>query len=75
MHKGVESKVAFDPIAPLLSAKAELKIVDELKIRRARLLRATEQKCEDDCRAGMKPCSLMLRLEIMHGGYAKSWMK
>lgn len=75
MHKGVESKVAFDPIAPLLSAKAELKIVDELKIRRARLLRATEQKCEDDCQAGVKPCSLMLRLEIMHGGYAKSWVK
>lgn len=75
MHKGLGSKVTFDPIAPPLSAKAELKIVDELNFRRARLLRATEQKCEDDCRAGMKPCSFMLRLEIMHGGYAKSWVK
>lgn len=75
MHKGVGSKIAFNSIAPLLSGKAELKLVDELKIRRARLLRATEQKCEDDCQAGMKPCSFMLRLEIMHGGYAKSWVK
>ncbi len=75
IHKGIESKIAFDPVAPLLSAKAEWKIFDELKARRDRLLRAIEQKCEDECREEMKPCSIMLRLEIMHGGYAKSWVK
>ena len=75
VHQETESKVAFDQVAPLLSAKAEVKIVDELKIRRDRVLRAIEQQCEDDCREDMKPCSIMLRLEIMLGGYAKSWMK
>ena len=75
IHKEIDSKIAFDPVAPLLSAKAELKLVDELKARRNKLLRAIEQKCEDDCRAEMKPCSIMLRLEIMRGGYAKSWVK
>ena len=75
MLRGNETKTAFDQIAPLLSAKAELKIVDELKARRDRVLRAIEQQCEDDCREGMKPCSIMLRLEIMHEGYAKSWVK
>ena len=75
IHKEIDSKSAFDSVAPLLSAKAELKLVDELKARRDRLLRAIEQKCEDDCRAEMKPCSIMLRLEIMRGGYAKSWVK
>lgn len=75
MLRGNETKIAFDQVAPLLSAKAELKIVDELKARRDRVLRAIEQQCEDDCREGMKPCSIMLRLEIMHEGYAKSWVK
>ncbi len=75
VHKGAESKFAFDQVAPLLSAKAELKIVDELKARRDRVLRAIEQQCDNDCREGMKPCSIMLRLEIMHGGFAKSWLK
>lgn len=75
IHQEIESRIAFDQVPPLLSAKAELKIVDELKARRERDLRAIEQQCEDDCREGMKPCSIMLRLEIMHGGYAKSWMK
>ena len=75
VHKGIESKFAFDQVAPLLSAKAELKIIDELKARRDRVLRAIEQQCDDDCREGMKPCSIMLRLEIMHGGFAKSWVK
>ena len=75
IHKEIESRNSFDPVAPLLSAKAELKIVDELKARRVRLLRAMDQKCEDDCRGEMKPCSIMLRLEIIHGGYAKSWVK
>ncbi len=75
IHKGAESKFALDQIAPLLSAKAELKIIDELKARRDRVLRAIEQQCDKDCREGMKPCSIMLRLEIMHGGFAKSWLK
>ena len=75
IHKEIESKVAFDPVTPLLSAKAELKIVDELKARRGRLMRAIDQKCEDDCRGEMKPCSILLRLETMDGGYAKSWVK
>ena len=75
IHQDFESKYPVDPIAPLFSAKAELKIVDELKARRDRLLQAIEQKCEIDCRAEMQPCSIMLRLEIMHGGYAKSWVK
>ena len=68
-HKGFESKTDFDPIAPLICAKAELKIVDRLKVRRDRVLRAIEQKCKDDCRVEMKPCPIMLRLEIMQGGY------
>lgn len=72
IHKGVESKIVVDKAAPFLSAK-ELKTVDEHKTRRDRLLRAIEQKCEDECREEMKPCSIMLRLEIMHGGYAKSY--
>lgn len=75
IQKGIESKLALDQIAPLLYAKAELKIVDELKARRDRVLRAIEKQCEDDCREGMKPCSIMLRLEIMHGGFARPWMK
>ena len=75
IHQEIESNIAFDPVAPLLSAKAELKIVDELKARRGRLLRAIDQRCEDDCRGEMKPCSIMLRLEIMHEGYIKSWVK
>ena len=73
IHKKIISKVVVDKAAPLLSAKEELKIVDELKARRDRLLRSIEQKCEDECRDEMKPCSIMLRLEIMHGGYAKSY--
>lgn len=72
IQKGIESKCAFDQVAPLLSAKAELKMVGELKARRDRVLRAVEQQCDDECREGMKPCSIMLRLEIMHGGFAKS---
>lgn len=75
IHTGIESKIAFDQVAPLLSAKAELKIIGELKARRDRVLRAVEQQCEDDCREGMKPCCIMLRLEIMHGGFAQSWVK
>ena len=67
-QKGLKSKIGFDPIAPLLSAKTELKIVDGLKARRDRVLRAIEQKCEDYCRVEMKPCPIMLRLEIMQGG-------
>ena len=63
--KGSELKIDIDLIAPLLSAKAELKIVDGLKARRDRVLRAIEQKCEDDCRVEMKPCPIMLRLEMM----------
>ena len=74
-HKGFQSKFDFDSIAPLLSAKAGLKIVDGLKARRDRVLRAIEQKCEDDCRVEMKPCPIMLRLEIMQGGYVKPWVK
>lgn len=75
IHREIESKIAFDQVAPLLSAKAELRIVDELKARRDRVLRAIEQQCEDDCREGMKPCTIMLRLEIMHGGFSKPWVK
>ena len=75
VHKGFDSKIDFHPIAPLLSAKAELKIVDGLKARRDKVLRAIEQKCEDDCRVEMKPCPIMLRLEIMQGGYVKPWTK
>lgn len=75
IQTGIESKMAFDQVTPLLSAKAELKIVDELKARRNRVLRAIEQQCEDDCREGMKPCPIMLRLEIMHGGFARPWVK
>ena len=74
-HKGFESKIDFDPVAPLLSAKAELKIVDGLKTRRDRVLRAIEQKCKDGCRVEMRPCPIMLRLEIMQGGYVKPWVK
>ena len=74
-YKGFESKTDFDPMAPLLSAKVELKIVDELKARRDRVLRAIEQKCEDYCRVEMKPCPIMLRLEFMQGGYVKPWLK
>ena len=70
-HKGIESKIDFDPIAPLLSSKTELKIVNGLKARRDRVLRAIEKKCEDYCRVEMKPCPIMLRLEIMQGGYVK----
>ena len=72
LHKEVHSKTAFDPVDPLLSVKSEMKVVDELKARRDRLLRAIEQKCEDDCREEMKPCCIMLRLEIMH---AKLWVR
>ena len=75
MHAGIESKIVFDQVVPLLSAKAELKMVDELKARRDQVLRAIEQQCEDDCREGMQPCSIMLRLEIMHGRCAKPWVK
>ena len=74
-HKGFESKIDFDPIAPLLSAKAEMKIADGLKARRDRVLRAIEQKCEDDCRVEMKPCPIMLRLELIQEGCVKSWVK
>lgn len=74
VHKEFESKIGFDPIPPLLFAKAETKIVDELKAQRDRLLRVIEQKCEADCLAELKPCPVMLRLGIMHG-YAKSWVK
>lgn len=74
-HKGLESKIDFDPIALLLSVKAELKIVDGLKARRDRVLRAIEQKCEEYCRVEMKPCPIMLRLEIMQGGYVQPWVK
>ena len=75
IHKEIESNTAFNPVAPLLSAKAELKIVDKLKARRGRLLRAINQKCEDKYQGEMKPCSIMLRLEIMHEGYIKPWVK
>ena len=74
-HKGLESKIDFDPIALLLSVKAELKIVDGLKAQRDRVLRAIEQKCEEYCRVEMKPCPIMLRLEIMQGGYVQPWVK
>ena len=75
VHKEMDSKAAFEQVAPFLSAKAELRLVDELKARRGRVLRAIEQQCEDDCREEMRPCSLMLRLEIMHNGLAKPWVK
>lgn len=75
IQKRIESKLALDQVAPLLYAKAEFKIVDDLKARRDGVLRAVEKQCEDDCREGMKPCSIMLRLEIMHGGFARPWMK
>ena len=75
VHKEMDSKANFEQVVPFLSAKAELRIVDELKARRGRVLRAIEQQCEDDCREEMRPCSLMLRLEIMHNGLAKPWVK
>ena len=75
MQKGTEPNLALNHVPPLLCAKTELKIVDELKARRDRVLRAIERQCEDDCREGMKPCSIMLRLEIMHGGFARPWVK
>ena len=75
VHREIDSKATFEQVVPFLSAKAELRIVDELKARRGRVLRAIEQQCEDDCREEMRPCSLMLRLEIMHNGLAKPWVK
>ena len=75
IHERIKSKIALNEVAPVLSAKAELRMVDELKARREGVLRAIEQQCEDDCRGGMKPCSIMLRLEIMHGGFPRSWVK
>ena len=77
IYKGIESKAAFGQVTPLLSVKAELKIIDELKARRVGVLRAIEQQCEDNCREGTKPCSIMLRLEIIHAGagFAQSWVK
>ena len=50
------------------SLDRELRVLEDCDDRRRRAHCDVEDKCEDGCRVGLKPCRVMGELEEMHEG-------
>lgn len=75
MYRARDTRNGCTQAHSLLSVKEEMRLVEDLKIRRARALLAIEKKCDDGCREGLNPCSVLLQLETIHDGHYQSCKK